>query len=309
MLAVALNGDNRLVVIGRDVASGNLTSILGSLDIDVEGKGPGMVTCAIWHEDYDHKNWGGGWNSSAASHTRSQLSPTVFTSPLPTPSLSPGGAILSEIFGAMSSVSALEQQKGEIQSLKSSNPASATQVGLGLLNSMIELGGEIASLTSNIPTSATALRAHVTPLSSFVASVAAISSALASATEGNTVSATEAAVAVLKSMLGTGFSYSAKATATAASTMVSTTAPGAAMTRGASTASGAAVSTPTPFQAGMVANCTSFYQVVANDTCSGIATTQGISLSDFYTWNPAVGSSCGLLDVGNNVCVGDGAYD
>ena len=51
MLAVALNGDNRLTVVGRDVAGGNMTRILASLDIDAGGSGLGMVTCAVWDED------------------------------------------------------------------------------------------------------------------------------------------------------------------------------------------------------------------------------------------------------------------
>jgi hypothetical protein len=57
MLAVVLNGDNRLVVIGRDVATGNMTALLGSLAIDVGGDGPGMVTCAVWDEDYGGYTW------------------------------------------------------------------------------------------------------------------------------------------------------------------------------------------------------------------------------------------------------------
>lgn len=153
MLAVALNGDNRLVVIGRDVASGDLTGILGSLEIDVEGKGPGMVTCAVWDEDHDHQGGWAGGNLSAANPS------------------------------------------------KTSWP------------------------------SRTAL----------------------------------------------------------------------------SSATGAPVSTPTPFQPGMIGNCSKFHLVVESDTCSSIATAAGIALSDFYAWNPAVGSSCATMLAKNNVCVGVGA--
>jgi Lactonase, 7-bladed beta-propeller/LysM domain len=75
----------------------------------------------------------------------------------------------------------------------------------------------------------------------------------------------------------------------------------------ASPPSGAAVATPTPFQAGMVGDCTKFYLVVSGDTCNSIATAAGINISDFYTWNPAVGSSCATLFLNNNVCIGVGS--
>ena len=181
MLAVALNGDNRLVIIGRDVASGNMAAILGSLAINVGGDRPGMVTCAVWDEDYGGYTW--RWNLSTGSHAMVQPSRT----------------------GAMSSIASF-------------------------------------SSASTVP-----------PL------LIALSSVLASGTSRTSVSAT-----------------------------------------------GTAVSTPTPFQTGMVAGCTQFHLVVANDTCSSIASAAGISLSDFYTWNPAVGSSCASLDVADNVCVGSG---
>jgi len=297
MLAVALNGDNRLVAFGRDVASGNMTSILGSLDIDVEGKGPGMVTCAIWHEDFNQKFYDGGWNMSGASPVLTQPAPngtpssvTAFTSVLPTSSLFAAGNIISELADVMTRMSALEEMKSEVNCLKSSNPASASQVGFELISSMVALEGDIESITSNVPASATALRAHLAPFSSLVY---ALSTVLASVTNGNTVSE----IGILESMLSTRLPSSVKATAMVA------------LTAGSRTATRAAVSTPTPFQAGMIANCTSFYRVVANDTCNGIAMTQGISLSDLYAWNPALGSSCGSLDAGSNVCVGDGTYD
>lgn len=70
------------------------------------------------------------------------------------------------------------------------------------------------------------------------------------------------------------------------------------------TSSGNGVTTPTPFQANMTTNCNAFHQVVSGDTCAGITTAAGISLSDFYSWNPAVGSSCSGLWLGYYVCVG-----
>jgi hypothetical protein len=40
------------------------------------------------------------------------------------------------------------------------------------------------------------------------------------------------------------------------------------------------------------------------DSCSPIVAEFGITLAEFYSWNPAVGSSCTTLLAGYYVCVG-----
>lgn len=47
-----------------------------------------------------------------------------------------------------------------------------------------------------------------------------------------------------------------------------------------------------------------YYKVVSDDTCLGIAYQHAITLSQFYTWNPAVGTNCQVLLAGYYVCVG-----
>jgi hypothetical protein len=54
----------------------------------------------------------------------------------------------------------------------------------------------------------------------------------------------------------------------------------------------------------MVSGCTKFYLVIANDGCWAIAQSNSIALTDFYTWNPAVGSDCQTLQPKYYVCVG-----
>lgn len=66
------------------------------------------------------------------------------------------------------------------------------------------------------------------------------------------------------------------------------------------------VPTPTPIQEGVTEACTKFYKVEEGDTCQSVATKHQISLSDLYTWNPAVGTQCQGLQLGVWVCV---AYD
>lgn len=64
------------------------------------------------------------------------------------------------------------------------------------------------------------------------------------------------------------------------------------------------ITTPTPTQTGMVNSCNKFYLVSSSDTCASIASTYSVTLSAFYTWNPAIGTSCGSLWTGYYVCVG-----
>ncbi|KAK3933515.1 hypothetical protein QBC46DRAFT_326379 [Diplogelasinospora grovesii] len=62
--------------------------------------------------------------------------------------------------------------------------------------------------------------------------------------------------------------------------------------------------TPTPVQTGMVSSCSRFYLVESGDSCSMIATDAGITLTQFYSMNPAVGTSCQDLEAGVYVCIG-----
>ncbi|KAL3433589.1 hypothetical protein BDV09DRAFT_186601 [Aspergillus tetrazonus] len=53
----------------------------------------------------------------------------------------------------------------------------------------------------------------------------------------------------------------------------------------------------------MVDGCTGFQPVVSRDTCADIAADVVISLTDFVSWNPGVGSNCSGLCLGYNVCI------
>ncbi|KAH7014605.1 uncharacterized protein B0I36DRAFT_369543 [Microdochium trichocladiopsis] len=63
-------------------------------------------------------------------------------------------------------------------------------------------------------------------------------------------------------------------------------------------------STPSPVQEGINAKCNKYHEVVSGDYCQKIADQYKISLSTFYSWNPAVGTSCSALWLGYHVCVG-----
>ncbi|ETS82828.1 hypothetical protein PFICI_04704 [Pestalotiopsis fici W106-1] len=78
------------------------------------------------------------------------------------------------------------------------------------------------------------------------------------------------------------------------------------------TATGTSVATttttsgpPGPTQTGVASDCDAWYVVQDNDSCSGIVEMYGnFTLDQFYSWNPAVGSSCQYLGVGYAVCIG-----
>ncbi|KAF7717569.1 LysM domain-containing protein [Penicillium ucsense] len=71
-------------------------------------------------------------------------------------------------------------------------------------------------------------------------------------------------------------------------------------------ASSAAVVPPNPVQKGIASQCDHYEMVKAGDTCYSISTAEGVSLSDFYTWNPSVGTDCSNLWQGYYVCIGEG---
>ncbi|PWY70846.1 hypothetical protein BO94DRAFT_609132 [Aspergillus sclerotioniger CBS 115572] len=84
------------------------------------------------------------------------------------------------------------------------------------------------------------------------------------------------------------------------STTVAASSPAATTTTSAASSS----DTPLPIQTGMVSDCDEFHLVVSGDDCASIASDFGISLADFYAWNPAVGDTCASLWVDDYVCVG-----
>ncbi|WQF75116.1 Putative LysM domain-containing protein [Colletotrichum destructivum] len=64
------------------------------------------------------------------------------------------------------------------------------------------------------------------------------------------------------------------------------------------------VETPQPTQPGMVDNCNKFYFVKQGDTCQVVTSGAGITLDQFYAWNPSVGSTCSGMWTNVHVCVG-----
>ncbi|EAW24579.1 uncharacterized protein NFIA_041570 [Aspergillus fischeri NRRL 181] len=78
-------------------------------------------------------------------------------------------------------------------------------------------------------------------------------------------------------------------------TSISTTVP----TSSSATSTGP----PGPTQTGVVANCQQWYVARTGDTCYDIAATYGITLDQFYAWNPAVGSDCSGLRASYAYCV------
>lgn len=70
------------------------------------------------------------------------------------------------------------------------------------------------------------------------------------------------------------------------------------------TKAGNGVTTPTPTQPGMVANCNKFHYVSEGDTCQQIISYQGITLANFVKWNTGFGSNCNDMWAKAWACVG-----
>ncbi|KAI0479029.1 hypothetical protein GGR56DRAFT_358229 [Xylariaceae sp. FL0804] len=62
---------------------------------------------------------------------------------------------------------------------------------------------------------------------------------------------------------------------------------------------------PVPVEPGLVSDCDACYLVQEYDSCGAVAEASGISLADFYLWNPSLNqTSCDNLIFGYNYCVG-----
>jgi LysM repeat protein len=82
--------------------------------------------------------------------------------------------------------------------------------------------------------------------------------------------------------------------------------PQATTTTKSSTTAGPTITPkPSPTQEGLIDTCTAFYKAVKGDTCDKIVKAHGtFSLSEFQTWNPAVGDDCSGLWAETYYCVG-----
>ncbi|KAL2821497.1 hypothetical protein BJX63DRAFT_417905 [Aspergillus granulosus] len=60
---------------------------------------------------------------------------------------------------------------------------------------------------------------------------------------------------------------------------------------------------PTETQPGAPFDCVKWHTVESGDGCQFISNEYGISLDDFYKWNPGVDSGCSALWLGYAVCV------
>ncbi|CAG8961709.1 hypothetical protein HYFRA_00006249 [Hymenoscyphus fraxineus] len=66
----------------------------------------------------------------------------------------------------------------------------------------------------------------------------------------------------------------------------------------------AAPSGPSPTQGGIVADCKKYHHAVSGDTCQKIVDTyRTFSLSEFYSWNPAVKTDCSGLFLDYYYCI------
>ncbi|KAH7311957.1 LysM domain-containing protein [Rhexocercosporidium sp. MPI-PUGE-AT-0058] len=97
----------------------------------------------------------------------------------------------------------------------------------------------------------------------------------------------------------TRISTSTKATSTKTTTRAPTTTSKPLPT---TTKTGNGITTPTPIQTNMVKNCDRFYKVKSGDTCAKISASNGVTVQQLTTWNPAVKSDCSAMWLDYYIC-------
>lgn len=71
------------------------------------------------------------------------------------------------------------------------------------------------------------------------------------------------------------------------------------------TATETVIAVPSPTHTGIVSGCTKYYQAQKGDTCVTVVNDHypSLTVSQFESWNPAVGTSCNSLLAGYYYCV------
>lgn len=65
-----------------------------------------------------------------------------------------------------------------------------------------------------------------------------------------------------------------------------------------------------PTQTGLATDCAEYWLVSSSDTCDSIiSAVTDLNATDFYSWNPALGTDCGGLTSGYYVCVSTSAWE
>jgi hypothetical protein len=67
---------------------------------------------------------------------------------------------------------------------------------------------------------------------------------------------------------------------------------------------GNGITTPLPIQTGMVTNCRKFHFIGEGVTCQQVLNANGITLANFFRWNPAIRADCTNLWKSTYACVG-----
>ncbi|KFY95579.1 hypothetical protein V500_02715 [Pseudogymnoascus sp. VKM F-4518 (FW-2643)] len=73
------------------------------------------------------------------------------------------------------------------------------------------------------------------------------------------------------------------------------------------TSSKSVLKTPSPRAVGEISNCTTWFQMQPDYTCRDVLVIHALTLKEFYTFNPSVGSGCGTMAAGTYYCVSNNA--
>ncbi|OCL05486.1 carbohydrate-binding module family 50 protein, partial [Glonium stellatum] len=59
-----------------------------------------------------------------------------------------------------------------------------------------------------------------------------------------------------------------------------------------------------PTAPGIAANCNKYVLIQEGNSCEAVANQAGVTLDEFYAWNPSLQYSCVNLVIGDSYCVG-----
>lgn len=323
-VAVALNAQNKLVILKRDVKTGSFLGQLGSFDLDVGGAA-GLVSSVVWAEEGEQDVIVGGGGDGGSTNAVS----------VPTPSSSAKGPSLPSI----SSSSSSSEEGTSTTATTVLATATVTQSGYQATGSgSPDPAPSPPTLTRTVgatpETATSAANTNTVPISPSSAGSTAgettIQTSQLTSSHTEVASSTPTATATRfpttpvnppSSILPTAAprptvkspSINSKPAYFATMDPGSGSSPNPNPARAPSrTSDGGGVSkstvsltgTPTPVQTDMVKKCSHFYEVEKGDTCDAICKKLEVPSKSFGEWNPSMGTECKGLIAGEWVCVG-----
>ncbi|KAL2074652.1 hypothetical protein VTL71DRAFT_8431 [Oculimacula yallundae] len=330
-VAVALNGQNKLVIFKRDAVTGKFSGQLGSLDLDV-GDASGLVSSVVWDEE----------TADDIVVAASETGP-VFSTTGPQYAISSSVEAVTTTNTTIMVTKTVTQSECEADGCSDLLPTltstlASTPSSAGITSSMSSLPkdtGSPASIpipevmpsweTNSWPVATRTMTSSPSPISDTVTfhsasrflpldsssstrtptSVANPTPAMIESSAGTSATPTESPIStpIMSSTVSSNLISSALSDPSVSSvspTQVDSSTGGVVYTLSTIQLT----ATPSPVNKAITEKCKHFYEVVDDDDCDRIYTMNHVSKETFVEWNPNVQVDCTNLIAGEWVCVG-----